>query len=155
METNAYVKRQPQQKVMKKDRKKPITPVRPYQEKRAKRKEQEWHRKMTQSPRRKTEVPESHRPLFRNFLAPEGCQYGRKCRRYHPNKAGKRRICGQKSPTKKGDNRKERPKSKPNTGNGPRTTAAEAGSSSQGSFCPGQERSVTNMHLLPALPLWI
>ena len=80
--------------------------------------------------------------MCRNFITAEGCQFGRKRRYYHPNKAGKCRVCGAEShqakdctrpkePSKKSEKPKERPKSKAKAGARAATVEAEAGSASQ------------------------
>ena len=102
---------------------------------------------------------EGQRPLCRNFITAEGCQFGRKRRYYHPNKAGKCRVCGAEShqakdctrpkePNKESEKPKERPKSKAKAGARAATVEAEAGSASQSSAltwaraasddCPGE-----------------
>ena len=99
--------------------------------------------------------------MCRNFITAEGCQFGRKCRYYHPNN-GKCRVCGAEShlthqakdcarpkeTNKEPEKPKERPKSKAKAGARVATVEAEAGSASQSSAltwaraasddCPGE-----------------
>ena len=131
----------------------PPRPSQPTPDKGAKRKEQEG-----KDGQKKPEA-EGQRPLCRNFITAEGCQFGRKRRYYHPNKAGKCRVCGgeshqakdctrRKEPNKEPEKSKERPKSKAKAGARVATVEAEAGSASQSSAltwaraasddCPGE-----------------
>ena len=113
----------------------PPKPSQPTPDKGAKRKEQEG-----KDGQKKPEA-EGLRPLRRNFITAQGCQFGRRCRYYHPNKAGKCRVRGAEShqakdctrpkePNKEPEKSKERPKSKAKAG-ARATVQAEAGSASQ------------------------
>ena len=120
------------QKMKKPEAKKTLAPAKPSQptpDKGAKRKEQEG-----KDESKKPEA-EGQRPLCRNFITAEGCQFGRKRRYYHPNKAGKCRVCGAEShqakdctrpkePNKESEKPRERPKSKAKAG--ARTATIEA-----------------------------
>ena len=97
----------------------PPKPSQPTPDKGAKRKEQEG-----KDGQKKPEA-EGLRPLCRNFTTAEGCQFGRRCRYYHPNKAGKCRVCGaeshqakdcthiQKNPTRSQKNQRRDPRARP------------------------------------------
>ena len=131
----------------------PPKPSQPTPDKGAKRKEQEG-----KDGPKKPEA-EGQRPLCRNFITAEDCQFGRRRRYYHPNKAGKCRVCGAEShqakdctrpkePNKEREKSRERPKSKAKAGARVATVEAEAGSASQSSAltwarsesadCPGE-----------------
>ena len=158
VEVNQFTKdaKGPAQKTKKAEAKKTPAPTKPSQptpDKGEKRKEQEG-----KDGQKKPEA-EGQRPLCRNFITTEGCQFGRKCRYYHPNKTGKCRVCGAEShqardcarpkePNKESEKPKERPKSKAKAGARAATVEAEAGSASQSSAltwaraasddCPGE-----------------
>ena len=93
---------------------------------------------------RRSQKMKEQRPLCRNFITSEGCQFGRRCRYYHPNKAGKCRVCGgeshqadkrtrPKEPNKEWEKSRERPKSKAKAGARAATVEAEARSVTQSS----------------------
>ena len=116
----------------------PLKPSQPTPDKGAKRKEQDG------TDGQKKPETEGQRPLCRNFITAEGCQFGRRCRYYHPNKAGKCRVCGgeshqaedctrPKEPNKEREKSRERPRSMAKAGARVATVEAEAGSASQSS----------------------
>ena len=128
-------------KLKKAESKKTLAPLKtsqPTPDKGAKRKEQDG-----KDGPKKPEA-EGQRPCVENFITAEGCQFGRRCRYYHPNKAGKCRVCGAESqqakdctrpkePNKEREKSRERPKSKAKAGARVATVEAEAGSASQSS----------------------